>query len=95
MTGIGAVRSGTPARPARVLGIDVGGTTMKAALRSVDAAGKLGPPEHASRAATPPDASAADALGSFAEEPIAAHGPVDAVGLAIPGIVDDAAGVAE
>lgn len=81
--------------PLRVLGIDVGGTTMKAALRTLDASGELGGPQHASRAATPPDASAADALGAFAEELIAAHGPVDAVGLAIPGIVDDAAGVAE
>jgi glucokinase len=81
--------------PARVLGIDVGGTTMKAAFRSADAAGVLGAPEHPTRAATPPDASAVEALGAFAEKLIAAHGPVDAVGLAIPGIVDDAAGIAE
>jgi glucokinase len=79
----------------RLLGIDVGGTTMKAAFRTVDAAGALGRPEHAARTATPPDESAADALGAFAEQLIAAHGPVDAVGLAIPGIVDDTAGIAE
>jgi glucokinase len=83
----------------RVLGIDVGGTTMKAAFRTLDA--RPGPPwhldapEHTTRAETPPDASAAEALGAFAQSLIAAHGPVDAVGLAIPGIVDDAAGVAE
>jgi glucokinase len=86
--------SAAPISP-RLLGIDVGGTTMKAAFRTVDAAGALGRPEHATRAATPPDASAADALAAFAERLIAAHGPVDAVGLAVPGIVDDAAGVAE
>ena len=86
-----------------MLGIDVGGTTMKAAFWTVDARPgsrpgprrSLGQPEHTTRAATPPDASAAEALGAFAESLIAAHGPVDAVGLAIPGIVDDAAGVAE
>lgn len=81
----------------RVLGIDVGGTTMKAAFRTVDArVGRLsGPAEHATRAATPPDATAAEALAAFAESLIAAHGPVDALGLAIPGIVDDDAGIAE
>jgi glucokinase len=72
---------------------------MKAAFWTVDArpgSGRgLGPAEHTTRAATPPDASAAEALGAFAESLIAAHGPVDAVGLAIPGIVDDAAGIAE
>ena len=68
---------------------------MKAAFRSADAAGVLGAPEHPARTATPPDAGTAEALAAFAEELIAAHGPVDAVGLAIPGIVDDAAGVAE
>lgn len=83
------------AAPARVLGIDVGGTSMKAAFRTRDAAGALGPAEHAARAATPPDSAAADALVTFAEKLLAEHGPVDAVGLAIPGIVDDAAGIAE
>ena len=83
-----------------MLGIDVGGTTMKAAFWTVDDDRPgphpgLGAAEHTTRAATPPDASAAEALGAFAESLIAAHGPVDAVGLAIPGIVDDAAGIAE
>jgi glucokinase len=82
-----------------VLGIDVGGTTMKAAFWTVEAhpgpRRGLGVAEHSTRAPTPPDASAAEALCTFAESLIAAHGPVDAVGLAIPGIVDDAAGIAE
>lgn len=80
---------------ARVLGIDVGGTTMKAAARTRRADGSLSEPEWTVRRPTPPDATAADALGEFAEALIAQHGPVDAVGLAIPGIVDDASGVAE
>ena len=80
---------------ARVLGIDVGGTTMKAAVRTRRTDGRLGEPEWTARRATPPDETAADALGEFAEALIAEHGPVDAVGLAIPGIVDDAAGIAE
>ncbi|HWG00967.1 MAG TPA: ROK family protein, partial [Trebonia sp.] len=69
--------------------------TMKAAFRTAGADGKLGRPEHPTRTATPPDATAADALAAFAAQLIAAHGPVDAVGVAIPGIVDDAAGIAE
>lgn len=81
--------------PARVLGIDVGGTSMKAAFYSMGAHGRLGEPEHAARRPTPPDAAAADALGDFAADLIAAHGPVDAVGVGAPGIVDDVAGVAE
>jgi glucokinase len=80
---------------ARVLGIDVGGTTMKAAIRSRRADGRVGEVEYAVRRPTPPDETAADALADFAEELIAEHGPVDAVGLAIPGIVDDTAGIAE
>ena len=80
---------------ARVLGIDVGGTTMKAAIRSLRADGTVGDAEYAQRRATPPDESAAEALAAFAEALIKEHGPVDAVGLAIPGIVDDAAGIAE
>jgi len=78
-----------------VLGIDVGGTTMKAAFRTIGADGLLGAAEHPTRTPTPPDATAADALGAFAESLIATHGPVDAVGFAIPGIVDDLAGIAE
>ena len=68
---------------------------MKAAARTRRADGTLSEPEWTVRRATPPDASAADALAEFAEALIAEHGPVAAVGLAIPGIVDDAAGVAE
>lgn len=79
----------------RVLGIDVGGTTMKAAFRTIGADGLLGAAELPTRTPTPPDATAADALGAFAESLIATHGPVDAVGFAIPGIVDDLAGIAE
>lgn len=79
----------------RVLGIDVGGTSMKAAIRSRRADGAVGDAEHAVRRPTPPDETAADALAEFAESLIKEQGPVDAVGLAIPGIVDDAAGVAE
>ncbi len=81
--------------PARVLGIDVGGTSMKAAFRSVHADGLLGAAEHPARRPTPSGAETADALGAFAAELIAAHGPVDAVGIGAPGIVDDVAGVAE
>jgi glucokinase len=82
-------------QPLRVLGIDVGGTTMKAAFRTVGADGLMGPAEHPTRTPTPPDATAANALGEFAESLIAAYGPVDAVGCAIPGIVDDLSGIAE
>jgi glucokinase len=80
---------------ARVLGIDVGGTSMKAGVWTRHADGSLGERECTVRRATPPDESAADALAEFAEALIAEHGPVDAVGLAIPGIVDDEAGIAE
>lgn len=82
-------------KPLRVLGIDVGGTTMKAAFRTMRADGRLGAREHSRRRPTPPDSTAAEALGDFAASLIAEHGPVDAVGLAIPGIVDDSAGIAE
>jgi glucokinase len=82
-------------RPARVLGIDVGGTSMKAAFHSAGADGLLGAAEHAARRPTPPDATTVDALAAFAADLIAAHGPVDAVGIGSPGIVDDDAGVAE
>jgi glucokinase len=68
---------------------------MKAAIRSRHADGTIGEAEHAVRRPTPPDETAADALAAFAATLIARHGPVDAVGLAIPGIVDDAAGMAE
>lgn len=80
---------------ARVLGIDVGGTTMKAAIRSRRADGTVTDAEYAIRRPTPPDETAVEALSEFAGTLIAEHGPVDAVGLAIPGIVDDAAGIAE
>ena len=80
---------------ARVLGIDVGGTSMKAGVWTRDADGLLGERECTERRPTPPDETAADALAEFAEALIAEHGPVDAVGLAIPGIVDDEAGIAE
>ena len=85
----------TSTAAARVLGIDVGGTSMKAGVWTRHADGSLGERECTVRRATPPDASAADALAEFAEALIAEHGPVDAVGLAIPGIVDDEAGIAE
>ena len=81
--------------PARVLGIDVGGTSMKAAFRSVDADGRLGAPEYTARRPTPAGPETADALGDFAADLIAAHGPADAVGIGAPGIVDEVAGVAE
>jgi glucokinase len=80
---------------ARVLGIDVGGTSMKAGVWTRREDGSLGERECTVRRSTPPDETAADALAEFAEALIAEYGPVDAVGLAIPGIVDDAAGVAE
>ena len=85
----------TSTAAARVLGIDVGGTSMKAGAWTRHADGSLGERECTVRRATPPDESAADALAEFAEALIAEHGPVDAVGLAIPGIVDDEAGIAE
>jgi glucokinase len=68
---------------------------MKAAFRCARSDGRLGPPEHGERRPTPPDAAAAVALGDFAAELISAYGPVDAVGVGVPGIVDEAAGVAE
>lgn len=80
---------------ARVLGIDVGGTSMKAGMWTRRADGSLGERELTRRRPTPPDETAADALAEFAEALIAEHGPVDAVGLAIPGLVDDEAGIAE
>ena len=86
----------TAATTARVLGIDVGGTSMKAGIWTRRADGSLVDElEHTVRRPTPPDESAAGALAAFAEALIAEHGPVDAVGLAIPGIVDDEAGIAE
>jgi glucokinase len=84
----------------RVLGIDVGGTTMKAAFRSRRADGAIvadlaDAGATVRRRPTPPDETAVRALSEFAEALITEYGPVDAVGLAVPGIVDDAAGVAE
>ena len=80
---------------ARILGIDVGGTSMKAGIWTRHADGILGERECNRRTPTPPDETAADALAEFAAALIAQYGPMDAVGLAIPGLVDDAAGVAE
>jgi len=85
----------TSAAAARVLGIDVGGTSMKAGIWTRSADGSLGERECTVRRPTPPDETAADALAEFAAALIAEHGPVDAVGLAIPGIVDDESGIAE
>ncbi|MFE4048858.1 ROK family protein [Streptomyces sp. YIM B13518] len=80
-----------------VIALDVGGTGMKAALVGMD--GEL---LHRSRRATGrergPDAVVADILGFAAE--LRAHGvrrygePASASGVAVPGIVDAAQGVA-
>jgi glucokinase len=80
---------------ARVLGIDVGGTSIKAGIWTRRTDGSLGERECTVRRPTPRDETAADALAEFAADLIAEYGPVDAVGLAIPGIVDDAAGIGE
>jgi len=80
---------------ARVLGIDVGGTSMKAGMWTRRADRSLGDRELTRRRPTPQDETAADLLAEFAEALIAEYGPVDAVGLAIPGLVDDEAGIAE
>ncbi|GAA1423652.1 ROK family protein [Streptomyces thermospinosisporus] len=80
-----------------VIALDVGGTGMKAAL--VGAGGEL---LHRARRATGrergPDAVVADILDFAAE--LRAHGadrfgmPASAAGVAVPGIIDDARGVA-
>jgi glucokinase len=80
-----------------VIALDVGGTGMKAALVGPD-----GEPLHRARRATGrergPDAVVDDILDFAAE--LRAHGtehfgePASAAGVAVPGIVDDTAGVA-
>ncbi|GAA3505736.1 ROK family protein [Streptomyces prasinosporus] len=80
-----------------VIALDVGGTGMKAALVGAD-----GVPLHRARRATGrergPDAVVADILDFAAE--LRAHGaehygePARAAGVAVPGIVDEAEGVA-
>jgi glucokinase len=50
------------AATARVLGIDVGGTSMKAGVWTRRADGSLGERECTARRATPPDETAVDAL---------------------------------
>ena len=78
----------------RVLGVDVGGTTVKARLVDVHR------PDHAlweRRVPTPRDDAGAHetvaAIAALVDE-TRRLGPVDALGLVVPGIVDDDAGTA-
>ncbi|GAA4174528.1 ROK family protein [Gryllotalpicola koreensis] len=77
-------------RPRAVLGIDVGGTTVKARLETV--AGEL---LEARREATPKgdaDAARLAALAARLAVDAAAHAEVAAIGLVVPGIVQVATG---
>jgi glucokinase len=79
------------ARPGVVLGVDVGGTGIKARLTDADGAVLQ---EH--RVPTPRgDAQAvrlAEVVADLATAAVAT-GPLDAVGVVVPGVADDAAGV--
>jgi glucokinase len=90
-------RSAAP-DPRRVLGVDVGGTTVKARLLDVGVAGLEGgvtAPVWERRIPTPGDDPTArrtvDAVVALVDE-ARALGDVSAVGLVVPGVVDDAAG---
>jgi glucokinase len=91
-------RSAAPG-PTRVLGIDVGGTTVKARLLDAGAARRAfgeAVPVQERRIPTPADDPTArrtvDALVALVEG-ARELGDVSAVGLVVPGVVDDAAGV--
>ncbi len=77
---------------ARVAAIDVGGTSMKASI--IDAEGASGPLR---RRVTPvadgPDAVVRAVLG-FVDDLVASDRGIAAVGLVVPGVVDEASGVA-
>ncbi|MDQ0744713.1 glucokinase [Clavibacter sp. B3I6] len=88
-----------PPRPTRVLGIDVGGTTVKARLLDVGTARRApgdAAPAWERRIPTPADDPSArrtvEALVALVDE-ARGLGDVSAVGLVVPGVVDDAAGV--
>ena len=89
---VGEAASGSTVPGAAVLGIDVGGTTVKARLVSGDDSVLA-----EWREPTPADDPTASLTVSLVAELVAratAIAPVGAVGLAVPGIVDDAEGVA-
>jgi len=71
-----------------VLGIDVGGTAVKVRRLEADGTATVLP-----TLATPRDDPSGTAVADAVAGAVAAAGPVAAVGLATPGIVDDAAGV--
>lgn len=75
-----------------VLGIDVGGTTVKARL--VDAGGAVLGEWREPTPAADPSAERTVALVADLVARAAALAPVEAVGLVVPGIVDDAPGIA-
>ena len=80
----------TPLAPQHVVAIDVGGTSLKASV--VDGEGRtLSLQRRATRAADGPDAVIAAVLGLAADLVSAAPGSA-AVGLALPGVVDDETG---
>ena len=79
-------------RNARLLGIDVGGTTVKARL--VDGGGETVAEWRERTPSGDHDASQTVALIAALVDRARAAGGVDAVGLAIPGIVDESAGTA-
>jgi glucokinase len=79
----------------RHLGIDLGGTNVKAVvLESSDAAEPrvVGTDQAPTRAEEGPEAVIAR-LAAVGQEAMAAHGPVDTVGLGLPGLFDPRRGV--
>lgn len=76
---------------ALVLGIDVGGTLIKAGL--LDSAGNVQHLERRPTGASAGPAAVIETILSFAGEMVADR-PVRAVGIGVPGIVDSVAGVA-
>lgn len=81
------------AAPAGVAALDVGGTSMKGVVVGAD--GRVSPQ---SRWPTPreqgPEAAVAAVLRAVDELLASAHDPVGAVGLVVPGLVDERRGVA-
>jgi glucokinase len=70
----------------RVVAVDVGGTDMKAALADGDAKALA----FRSQPTPPTPAGIVDAIAALVDE----HAPAHAIGLAVPGVVDEERGVA-
>ena len=76
-----------------VLGVDVGGTAIKTWVQAGDGGGRVAADAVPTPKDDPTGERTADAVAAIVSRVSGIAGPIAAVGVATPGIVDDAAGV--